>query len=538
MKKWIIAFATIAVACAPSLKSDEDAGHSDASTPQFDGGFPSSSGNFTHEASDGVITTVVDASHDSAWQHLDLDTGLSTESGWDLAFSRFRVRTNGGVSGSGGVQVAALDGQDFDALERAPETGWTVDVPDGEADDDSEPDNVFNNGENDWYTYELATHELAPRDVTYVVASSEARFYKLRFEAYYDDAGSPAIVRFRWAQVEPPMSALPDAGTGPSDGGVIMPDGGEEPLPDDAIVVDASDATAWVYLDVEDGVVTPTTPEADSGWDLALRRTEVRTNSGTSGPGLGGAKESDLAFDDITEATTFGFVVDVEESSRPGVDPTSLNPTLGRWYDYNPGTHSVMPGDRSYLVRTADGGYAKLRVWRWNNGEFALSFAPVARKVEVIELDVDATENGAWSYLSLRDGASVTITDASSDLTWDLGFSRTQIRTNGGTSGSGNGAAVETSAADLAALGMAPTDGFEPDTMLSAGAPGSPEYSGNPALATWYDYDESTHAVSPRPVVFAVRTADGHAAAIRILSYASGVYRVALTFAGPGRNDF
>lgn len=541
MTRWITAaLAVAALGCAPSLNTDEDAGTPDAATPRTDASFPTSSGAFTHEVDGRVVTTVADATDEDAWQHLDLDTGLSTEDGWDLAFSRFRVRTNGGVSGGGGVLVAELEGQPFDALTRAPEDGWTADVPDGDGDDDTEPDNAFNDGASDWYAYDEATHTLTPREVTYVVASTEGRFYKLRFEAYYDDAGSPAVVRFRWAEIDPPASALPDAGPGPSDGGTPMPDAGEEPLPSGAIVVDASDATSWVYLDVEDGVVTPTAPETDLEWDLALRRTELRTNSGTSGAGLGGARldESGLAFDAITESTTFGFVADERVTSRPGAEPTSLSPALAGWYDYDPVAHAVTPGDRSYLVRTADGGYAKLRVWRWDDGELALSFEPLARRVDVVELDVDATSSDAWTYVSLRDGAIVSVTDAATDGSWDVGFSRTRMRTNGGTSGGGSGAAVETSAAAIAALDAAPSEGWVVDAMLTDGPPGSPEYSGNSALRAWYDYDPTTHTVSPRPVVFAVRTADGQTAALRVLSYASGALRVELAFAGPGRNDF
>src|SRR5690606_41870107 len=77
--------------------------------PQSDGGFPSVSGAFTHELGDGsVVTTVVNASDTAVYQHLDLDTALATKDAakWDLAFSRFHVRMNGGVSGPAGVQVA------------------------------------------------------------------------------------------------------------------------------------------------------------------------------------------------------------------------------------------------------------------------------------------------------------------------------------------------------------------------------------------------------------------------------------------------
>jgi hypothetical protein len=447
------------------------------------------------------------------------------------------------VSGSGGVLVAALEGRAFDTVTRAPEEGWSADRPDGSDDTDSEPDNVFNNGTNDWYAYDQATHVLTPRDVTYVIASTEQRFYKLRFESYYDEAGSPAVVRFRWAEIDAPTSALPDAGVGgPTDAGAPLPDAGEEPLPPGAIVVDASDATRWVYLDLEDGVVSPANPEDDASWDVAFRRTEVRTNSGTSGSGLGGARvdDSEQAFDAITESTTLGFVVDeLVASSRPGAEPTSMNRVLAGWYDYNPVTHSVTPGDRTYLVRTAGGEYAKLRIWRWRSGELALSFERVARRVDVVELEVDASASDAWTYVSLRDGTVVPVTDPETDPRWDVAFSRTRLRTNGGTSGAGMGAAAGTGATELHELASAPADGWMADAIISGGdAPGSTAYSGNEVLAGWFNYDPVSHVVSPRPVVFAVRTADGQNAAFRVRSYAGGVYRIALAFAGPGRTDF
>jgi hypothetical protein len=543
-KLWLPSLlALLVLGCAEKIGGDEtDAGTPDAGA-WTGGDLPPSSGAFTHSVTDGVVTTVVNAADASAWQHLDLDTGLSVEpaEGWELAFSRFRVRINGGVTGTGGVQVAALEGQDFDALTQAPESGWTVPEPDGDADDDDEPDNVFNNGESDWYDYDVETHTLTPRDVTYVVASTEGAFFKLAIETYYDDAGSPANLRFRWAAIDPPASALPDAGPGgPLDGGAA-PDAGMEPLPADAIVVDASDGTSWVYLSVAEGVVSPSEPETDTSWDLALRRTDIRTNSGTSGAGLGGAREDDsgLAFDEVSEAPTFGYAVDeILTSGRPGAEPTSESPVLGGWFDYDPVTHTVSPADRTYLVRTADGGYAKLRIWRWNDGEYALSLVPVTRRVDVIELDVDASDAEVWTYLSLRDGALVTVEDASAEAGWDVGISRTRMRTNSGTSGPGAGGAVETSAATVAELTEAPETGWAIDEMVSSGAPGSPEYSGNPALGGWYDYDFTTHTVSPRPVAFAVRTADGHVGALRVLSYEDGTYRLELAFAGPGHTSF
>jgi hypothetical protein len=149
---------------------------------------------------------VVDAIDEATWRYLDLDT-RSDDDGferWDLGFSRFRVRTNGGASGDGGVAIAALAGEDWDALERAPAEGFREDQPDGEVDADSEPDNAFNGGDEDWYSYNVMNHTLSPLPIVYVVRSTEARFYKFEIEDYYDHAGTPGVMTFAWAEIEPP----------------------------------------------------------------------------------------------------------------------------------------------------------------------------------------------------------------------------------------------------------------------------------------------------------------------------------------------
>lgn len=507
-----------------------------------DAGVPPSSGAFTHEVGqDGVITTVVDATSQEEWRYLDLDTGAATDAAdvaWDLRFRRFFILSNGGASGPGGVLVARVESPSFDELEQAPESGWRSDQPDGGSDDDDENDSAFNDGAEPWYDYDEATHTLTPKDISYVVATTARRFFKVRVLDYYDDAGSPAFMRFRWAEVDAPDAPLPDAGPGASLDAGVAPDAGATDVPPGAITVDATGAD-WVYLSVADGVVSPTDPTASTEWDLAFRRTDIRTNSGTSGTGVGGAREEPLAesYDALAETSTFGFSVDrVRMGASPGRPETSVSPALdgedgsAAWYDYDPTTHLVSAGARVYAVRTATGGYAKLRIWAWVDGAFQLSIDSIAPRVDVVEVPVDAS-GAEWTYVSLRRAREVEVGDASDDLGWDLGFSGARVRTNGGTSGPGMGGAVETTSIAIAELTEAPASGFVADASLSD-AMGS--YSGNPALASWFDAAPET----PRDVVYAVRAADGSNAALQILSYGAGAYVVAVSYAGPGRSTF
>lgn len=554
-----LALATLA-ACQPTLEpAGNDAGPPvDAFFESADGALPPTSGSFTHtRRADGTLETLADASSTTDWQYLDLETGLAVtpadpaaERTWDLAFQRFAILSNGGASGGGGGLVARIEGSSFEAITRAPEDGWIADAVDGPVDRDEVNDSAFTNGTNDWYDYDVATHALTPRtDVAYVVRTPEAHYFKVQVLGYYDGAGSPGFLRFVWAPVLPPSSVsiadagmLPDAGPTPD---AFVPDAGGTMVPPGALTVDASSRTDFVYIDIDTrSVVTVADPATDTNWDLALQRTLVRTNSGTSGPGVGGAiAHVATPYDDVTSTGTLGFEVDHEEASgMPGAPPTSVSPVLGSWYDYDFTMHVVTPKDITYVVRGATGSYARLRVWSWDAGVFRLSIDPIDVAPETVEIAVDASTTGVWAYVDLHRGALVEVADASTDSSWDLGISRTAFRTSSGPSGPGErgatGGALDTMATDFAALASVPGDGYTVDETITDPRPGSTPYAGNAVLGAWYDYDPATHGVSPRDTTFAVRLADGSVGKLEIRSYAAGVYVLGWSYAGPLRSTF
>jgi hypothetical protein len=219
--------------CAAKLRPRKDQGRGDAAVADggpidrdasLDGGIPVYSGKFKNSGKrDGSLSTATDATDDKSWQQFDLDTGreATSERDWDIAFQRFKIKTNGGESGSGGVYVVQLEGQPFDELDQAPSMGFAADAPDsvGDAGDtDLDPDNVFNSGSADWYDYNVNNHTLKPKDITYVIASTEKRFFKFRIEAYYDSAGTPAKWKFHWKELSAPESGFPPPGGGASGG--------------------------------------------------------------------------------------------------------------------------------------------------------------------------------------------------------------------------------------------------------------------------------------------------------------------------------
>lgn len=156
--------------------------------------------------SDGSFTTTVDAQSKDAWVGLDLDLGrqadASADAVWDLSFQRFGIRSRGGVNGTGGVQVAVLADKTFAQVTQAPATGYSTDAADGD-DTGTDPDTVFQAGEG-WYAYDVTTHKLTPRARVYVVRSDSGAHFKVEMLSYYDDAGTPAVLKLRWAKVQSP----------------------------------------------------------------------------------------------------------------------------------------------------------------------------------------------------------------------------------------------------------------------------------------------------------------------------------------------
>ncbi|BBM69284.1 HmuY family protein [Rhodothermus marinus] len=134
---------------------------------------------------------------------------------------------------------------------------------------------------------------------------------------------------------------------------------------------------------------------------------------------------------------------------------------------------------------------------------------------------------GRYTFFSLRTGEIVLRYDEpdrsdSASTAWDLAFQGTNILINGGTSGPGQGGAVVLEV-PFDEVTEAPTDdqfrvdGVDecPNGVKRAICPGS----GN----GWYNYDPTTHIVTPIPGrTIVVRTADGRYAKVRILSYYKG----------------
>lgn len=148
---------------------------------------------------------------------------------------------------------------------------------------------------------------------------------------------------------------------------------GERTLYVDASVggLNGQDTHPWVYLKLATGeavAVTDLEALSSTAWDLAFKRSMVRTNGGDSGPGKGGAIRVALPWGNV-DATTLGdktlpteswFDADcMLERDASG----NLITTFSGWSEYDEATHvlSAAP-DVVFLTAAADGALYKVAV--------------------------------------------------------------------------------------------------------------------------------------------------------------------------------
>jgi hypothetical protein len=121
------------------------------------------------------------------------------------------------------------------------------------------------------------------------------------------------------------------------------------------------------------------------------------------------------------------------------------------------------------------------------------------------------TVDGRVDDFAYFDFSSGSVVESPGPLGWDLAFQRFTILANGGPSFAGQGGILDLGITSLDSVTTVPTNGYE---VNSSGSDVS-----NAATARWYEYSWTSHILSPKPNVFAVRTADSRYAVFQILSY-------------------
>ncbi|WP_342088367.1 HmuY family protein [Dyadobacter sp. OTU695] len=135
-------------------------------------------------------------------------------------------------------------------------------------------------------------------------------------------------------------------------------------MPEIRVIKDLNANTkTYVYFSLATGKEVPAADAKTKNWDIAFSKTTIATNSGTSGPGEGGAIVLEKPFDQVSEAPKEGYKTDGDAGfAIPGGSGNS-------WYKYDMSVHAILPiPGRTLLVKTADGKIAKVEIISYYKG--------------------------------------------------------------------------------------------------------------------------------------------------------------------------
>lgn len=275
------------------------------------------------ELGDGVRKrTFESADYASGWKYFSFKKGnfITTPArpeeslDWDIAFNRYYVKTNSGTSGKGKGGCIDSEETTFDAVTANKSAAFTVDdslsimtTMGGNGKDSYNPE-IECEGSHSWawYKYMESTWYYNHHVFIFRSASGE-NCARVIFDSYKDELGNSGHITFRYMYdgEQDPDIDQPDE---------PMPDVPETPVTDSTVYLSSSQTTdPWKYFSFKNGFVELTEEEAATSleWDIAFQRFYIRTNSGTSGKGKGGALDMNkTAFDEVPNVPTSGYKVD------------------------------------------------------------------------------------------------------------------------------------------------------------------------------------------------------------------------------------
>jgi hypothetical protein len=120
------------------------------------------------------------------------------------------------------------------------------------------------------------------------------------------------------------------------------------------LTVDATSESKWRFVSLEDGRIRDTAAPLE--WDLAMRRFNIIANGGPGFAGQGAIADlGEVSFDSAGVTPAVNWQV-------TRVRRDSANAAIARWYNYGFTSHLLEPKPYTWLVRTAHGRIARMRI--------------------------------------------------------------------------------------------------------------------------------------------------------------------------------
>ena len=156
-------------------------------------------------------TFEVNSTSSTTWKYFSFATNdtvtvadPATSTNWDLAFQRYRIKTNGGLSGNGSGSAANSykKGQTgFDELTAIPDTtSFVSDASISIAVQQGYASYIVNPTIYTWFTLEFATQgtQIVPSDYIYIIKTGTGKYAKVWFKSYYSATNQSGYVTFQY----------------------------------------------------------------------------------------------------------------------------------------------------------------------------------------------------------------------------------------------------------------------------------------------------------------------------------------------------
>tara|TARA_Y100000589_G_scaffold285146_1_gene284464 strand:+ start:545 stop:1615 length:1071 start_codon:yes stop_codon:yes gene_type:complete len=331
---------------------------------------------------DAEVTTVIDATaggaratepHDYTYFSFAdndvvpiTDVEAKTSLDWHIAFKRYDVVLNGGVSGPGNVRGYNIHAGYKGHLENEVFSDVSMmDMPEDESfvlDSSAE-------ALSQWYSYDVVTHVISASGNAYELRTADGQYAKWvvdTIEGYgRADAGT---INFRWVVGE-------DLNVESRSASVDVSEGRE------------------VYFNLRTGQeVSPSEPQNSLDWDLWFSGYSIKLNGGVSGSGEAAALpayESGMSFEDIVAPVGAGYISD------------QVSSVFSDWYDYDMTTHTLFTKNHTYLINTSQQTYKIQLLDYYKSVEGSPVSGWITFRWAMLEENSTVVTSASWSNVKL-----------------------------------------------------------------------------------------------------------------------------------------
>ncbi len=281
----------------------------------------------------------------------------------------------------------------------------------------------------------------------------------------------------------------------------------------------------YSFADRNAVALTDAQAKSSTDWDIAFKKSYIKTNGGVSGNG--GAKAVDLTVNGIVGADAFA---EVDSSDAMAVQTGQWKTdvydfALDSLWNYNQATHQLSTKQYVYILSDAMGNMVKFQLLNVigggqppQQGAMVLKYFYQSNATSTAldgAAEVDTIDAPGGFYYDFSSGRVVTPADPTSTKEWDIRIYSYDVFLNGSVFGPGLAAAFPVYD------GLSDRTDFDAVTNVNQFGPPrwvADEMQSAFTATDWYDYNFSTHVLTSKMNSYLVQVG-GKTYKVEIVSY-------------------